>query len=103
VIFFRYTSDDFTSIFTEKNQPFSSQNYGDVVVEEVTVEETIETETVETDFTVSMMVDMNQDGIVIEQQVPVTEQEEVEFEAQEADIDTVAVETIQYSGKFVMV
>ena len=43
----RYTSDEFTSIFTEKKQPFSSQNYSEVVIEEPTIEETVVTDNIE--------------------------------------------------------
>lgn len=44
---FRYTSDEFTSIFTEKKQPFSSQSYSEVVIEEQTFEETVVTDNIE--------------------------------------------------------
>ncbi|XP_052101611.1 biorientation of chromosomes in cell division protein 1-like 1 isoform X2 [Mytilus californianus] len=43
----RYTSDEFTSIFNEKKQPFSSQSYSEVVIEEPTIEETIVTDHIE--------------------------------------------------------
>ncbi|XP_076104274.1 uncharacterized protein LOC143072969 isoform X2 [Mytilus galloprovincialis] len=43
----RYTSDEFTSIFNEKKQPFSSQSYSEVVFEEPTIEETIVTDHIE--------------------------------------------------------
>lgn len=43
----RYTSDEFTSIFTEKKQPFSSQSYSEVVIEEQTFEETVVTDNIE--------------------------------------------------------
>ena len=46
-VFFRYTSDEFTSIFTEKKQPFSSQSYSEVVIEEQTFEETVVTDNIE--------------------------------------------------------
>lgn len=43
----RYTSDEFTSVFNEKKQPFSSQSYSEVVFEEPTIEETIVTDHIE--------------------------------------------------------
>ncbi|OWF42884.1 biorientation of chromosomes in cell division protein 1-like 1 [Mizuhopecten yessoensis] len=72
----RYTSDEFTSIYTEKKQPFSSQSYEELVVEEMAVEETIETETVETDFTIGMMVDITPD-------IDLSQGQEVTSQAQE--------------------
>lgn len=37
----RYTSEDFTSIFNEKSQPYSSANYTDLVMEEEQVVEEV--------------------------------------------------------------
>ncbi|XP_056004885.1 serine/arginine repetitive matrix protein 2-like isoform X4 [Ostrea edulis] len=40
----RYTSEEFTSIFNEKSQPYSSANYSEVVMEEQVVEEVVTVE-----------------------------------------------------------
>lgn len=37
----RYTSEDFTSIFTEKSQPYSSASYTELVMEEEQVVEEV--------------------------------------------------------------
>lgn len=41
---YRYTSEEFTSIFNEKSQPYSSANYSEVVMEEQVVEEVVTVE-----------------------------------------------------------
>ncbi|XP_033757338.1 serine/arginine repetitive matrix protein 2-like [Pecten maximus] len=79
----RYTSDEFTSIYTEKKQPFSSQSYEELVVEEMAVEETIETETVETDFTIGMMVDITPDIDLSQGQEVTSQAQEMTSQAQE--------------------
>ncbi|KAJ8317158.1 hypothetical protein KUTeg_005062 [Tegillarca granosa] len=62
----RYTSEEFESIFTdEKKQPFSSQSYSEVVVEEGTVEETVET-----DFIVSMTLDVATEEVTEQSKIP---------------------------------
>lgn len=77
----RYTSDEFTSIYTEKKQPFSSQSYEELVVEEMAVEETVET--VETDFTIGMMVDITPDIDLTQGQEVTSQGQEVTSQGQE--------------------
>ncbi|XP_060069493.1 biorientation of chromosomes in cell division protein 1-like 1 [Ylistrum balloti] len=97
----RYTSDEFTSIYTEKKQPFSSQSYEELVVEEMTVEETVETETVETDFTIGMMVDITPDIDLTQGQEVTSQGQEVTSQGEEvARNDNTAPNAVELEENF---